>query len=245
MELQKELPAGVRLVQLDRNRGWGGGFNTVLGDWVNDETADYCLISAHDSIPEAGCISRLVSAMDADSSLGIACPEYGGGEWPLYSPLRGPHYATVSRKAEGNVDFVDFPHSTLVIARRACLKASGLFDERFFAYGDEVEIALRARRSGWRIGHVWGAVVHNPGSWTPSATVAYLWARNSLLMSSMYGGRLVAFLRASVIFGRSMGAVFGVGRGAIVHPKARILAVRDFLRQSFGAPPPNLAPQEA
>ena len=37
-----------------------------------------------------------------------------------------------------------------MLFRRECLEDVGLFDERYFAYGDEMEIGLRAARHGWK-----------------------------------------------------------------------------------------------
>ena len=49
---------------------------------------------------------------------------------------------------------VDYPHGTLLLARRACLEDVGLFDERYFSYCEEADLGLRARaaaagRSAW------------------------------------------------------------------------------------------------
>ena len=86
-------------------------------------------------------------------------------------------------------------HGTLVLARRNCIQQSGLFDERYFAYGDETEICLRAGLRGWRSALVWGAILVNPGSWTPKPLVSYLYARNMLLTIRMYKGSKWAWIR--------------------------------------------------
>ena len=54
-----------------------------------------------------------------------------------------------------------YPHGTLMVLRRACLEDIGVFDERYFAYSEEADLALRASRAGWAVGIVWGAVVRN------------------------------------------------------------------------------------
>ena len=80
-----------------------------------------------------------------------------------------------------------------------CLRQIGLFDERYFAYGDEHELGLRARRHGWKVVMVWGAIVTNLGTWTESPLRSYLFARNSLLLVRDYAGRWQALLRALLI----------------------------------------------
>ena len=53
----------------------------------------------------------------------------------------------------------DYPHGTLLIARRAMFEAIGLFDERYFAYCEETDLGLRAQAAGWEVGLVHGVMV--------------------------------------------------------------------------------------
>ena len=39
-----------------------------------------------------------------------------------------------------------------MLARRECLADVGLFDERYFAYCEEAELAIRAKQAGWQVG---------------------------------------------------------------------------------------------
>ena len=48
-----------------------------------------------------------------------------------------------------------------MMLRRDCLDEVGLFDERYFSYCEEADLALRARRAGWKVGLVRGARVQN------------------------------------------------------------------------------------
>ena len=237
-ELAGHLPAHVHLVRLPQNEGWGGGFNPTLQRWLSERTAEFCIVSAHDALPGDNCIPRLIAAMKADPAIGIACPEYGGGEWPLYSPILGPRYTKVSRPRDRKVDAVDFPLSTLVIFRRSCLLEIGLYDPRFFAYGDEVEIGLRARRFGWKVALVWEATVVNPGSWTGSDLLGYLWTRNSMLLALLYGNKPSACVRAAVVALRGMFSLLQPPRAhRPFRPGVRFAALRDFLLRRFGRPP--------
>lgn len=238
--LRKGLPLDVNVMTLGENLGWGAAFNIRLRDWVSRRAEPYCVVSAHDAIPQKGCLSKMLFAMESNARLGIVCPEYGTGDWPQYSAVRGPHYKMVAQKSDGVVDSVPFPLSTVTMFRRACLSEIGLFDERYFAYGDEVEIGLRAHRAGWDVCLAWGALVRNPGSWTPRGLVAYLWARNSLIMAETYGGHVSALCRALLIVARSTLMLFkhdfagGSARSSLA--AIRVQAVRDFFRNRLGKP---------
>jgi N-acetylglucosaminyl-diphospho-decaprenol L-rhamnosyltransferase len=236
--LEQRLPAGVDLIRLDENKGWGRAFNCVLEQWLAEEQSEFCFIAAHDALPDEGCLELLAQAMTEDPRIGIACPEYGVSEIPQFSRLRYYRTLPVTPRPSGTAEEVDLPYGTLLAFRRGCLEDIGLFDERYFAYGDEHEIGLRARRHNWKVSVVWGAVVRNPGTWTASRTRSYLFARNSLLLVKTYAGWGWAALRLLLMLPNTL-------RMLIVPPDreyafcagARILAIRDFLRGHYGPPP--------
>jgi hypothetical protein len=60
------------------------------------------------------------------------------------------------------------------------LKDIGLFDEDFFAYYEDVDLAWRARRNQWKAMYVHDSVVYHVGSATGSNIKDYYLARNRL-----------------------------------------------------------------
>ena len=243
-ELRNGLPASVELMELAENKGWGGGLNVCLRRWLTEKGSDYCIVSAHDSIPKANCLALLVAAMEHDKSLGMVCPQYEAAEVLKFRPIRGITTVAAVPRPVGQVTAVEMPHATILAFRKQCLAAIGLFDERYFAYGDEVEIGLRARKNGWTIGMVWGAVVINPGTWTSSPVVGYLSARSSLLMAADYGGMVRALIRAALMFVNSLRLLFvPAARNSMSSPRARLMAIRDFLMRRFGPIPASLIPK--
>ena len=238
--LRSRLPAEVELLLLDRNRGWGGGHNVGLKRWLAAETSEFCIVSAHDSLPEPECFAMLLKAMRDDPKLGMLCPQYQTNEVGVFSPIRGPRIMMGTPGPAGTVLPMDFIHGTLMMYRRECLKQTGIFDERYFAYGDEYDLALRAGRYGWKVGLVWGSIVINPGSWTGRPVLTYLATRGTMLLAREYGGRMAAALRAVLVILNSIRFAFVPvkKRHYLCHPKAKIVAVRDFYLGRFGAPPP-------
>ncbi len=233
------LPANVDLIRLPENRGWGGGFNVVLARWLEAKDSEYCFVSAHDSLPQPKCLRMLIDSMRGDSnSVGIACPEYGEAQITKFSAVLGPRLVNVPPRQPGTIESVPWPHGTLMLFKRRCLEEIGLFDERYFAYGDEMEIGLRATRQGWTVALVWGAVVVNPGSWTPQRTLNYLASRNSLLLARTYGGWLRAAARALLMIPNTLRLLFISPsiRGPL-SVAARAAAIRDFFLGRLGAPP--------
>ncbi|HEX3817352.1 MAG TPA: glycosyltransferase [Chthoniobacterales bacterium] len=234
-ELQNSLDRWVEIVRLEENRGWGGALNILLRRWLSEESEPYCLISAHDAMPEAGCLRLLIDALDADSRIGIGCPQYAEPYVVRLSSRRGIFPETVAPQEVGTVQEVDAPHGTLMIVRRECLAEIGLFDERYFAYGDEHDLGVRAARRGWKVVMVWGAVVTNPGTWTASALRSYLFARNSLLLVREYFGGRAAWLRAVLLLGNTL-RLSAFSRGKDFSARARFRAVRDYFLGRHGKP---------
>ena len=177
--------------------------------------------------------------MSVHPRLGVLCPQYEVPEVGVFSALRGPRSVSVRSGASGTVQSVGFAHGTLTVYRRQCLRQIGLFDERYFAYGDEMDLSLRARRAGWLVGQLWGTVVRNPETTCASGPlIAYLCCRNSLLLAQDHGSCIAAAARVVLVLLNSARlACRPPGRRrAMEHPRERVRALTDFLRGRFGAP---------
>ena len=235
--LESTLGEFATLVRLQENRGWGGALNTALKLWLQDRSQQYCLISAHDALPEPDCLRLLLEATEADSRIGIACPQYHDPFVGRFSATRGVFPEQVTPLPVATAQNIDVPHGTLMLCRRECLDEIGLFDERYFAYGDEHELGLRAHRHGWKVVMVWGAIVTNPGTWTESPLRSYFFARNSLLLVRDYCGAGSALLRALLISLNTLRLIIrSPNESFAFSSRARFRAVRDYLFGRWGRP---------
>ena len=232
------LPPDVPLMTLGENKGWGGAFNLVLREWLATQGSDFCFVSAHDAIPAEGCIELVLRAMMEDHRIGIACPEYGISEFSHFSKLRYCVGAPVAMRPRGTSEPIEMLNGTVIAFRRKCLLEIGLFDERYFAYGDEHDIGLRAREKNWLVCIVWGAIVENSGTWTASRTRSYLFARNSLLLIKTHAGKGWAVVRLLFMLLNTLRMLmFSPDKGYPFSASARLLAIRDFLLGRYGPPP--------
>ncbi len=237
-KLRAALPADVDLVLLEKNVGWGPAHNVVARRWLEQEMSEYFLVSAHDALPQGDCLKQLVAAMDAHPRWGMVCPEYGKPELPNYTVLRGARLLPCAERKPGTHEEVEFCHGTLAIFRRQCLKEIGLYDERYFAYGDETEIGIRARKRGWKVGLVWGAILVNPGSWSGSAVIAYLWTRNSLLLARTFGGVFGMLGRLAVVLIATLREKLrGASIDSLSSPAGRMKGIKDYFAGYGGGPP--------
>jgi GT2 family glycosyltransferase len=238
--VREKLPDGVEVLELGANTGFGPGANAGFRRFLADDPAEWLAVAPHDAEPLPGCLPRLLAELAVRPRAGLASADVGDGLTPVVDRYFGgiPAPATVTDGWEP----AGFPHGTLMLARRRCLEEVGLFDERYFAYVEEAELAVRAAAAGWEIGVVRGADVRNRGLGNRLALIDYLQTRNTLLMVREHSGRYHAFIRLVIaLWHLAAGHASPRFRGGPYWvPSARIRAIRDHLRGHYGPPPPDL-----
>ena len=129
-----------------------------------------------------------------------------------------------------------------MMASRTCLSAIGLFDERFFAYCEEADLGLRAKKAGFEVGLVRGAMVQNPTVSSATPVVEYLMERNTILLMAEHFGRRKAAMRWVMMVGQLIaGSLLPQRRTPYWSSKARRRAISDVLRENWGPPPTELS----
>lgn len=220
-ESMPEVDGVDDLIALSHNTGFGGGANAGLEQFLKRDEGEWVAVLPHDVDIGDGCFDRIVSVVQHEPGIGLACAEFGSDEIPIIDPYFGG--MTVPGHRAGDWVAAGYPHGTFLVARRACLEQVGLFDEAYFAYCEEADLAERARRQGWRCAQVWGAVVRNTDL-SSAAVSDYLNARNTLHFVRRWFGRYRAGIRLVI-------TVAELG-----DPLQRQAAI-DFLRGRWGAPP--------
>ncbi|HEX4978803.1 MAG TPA: glycosyltransferase [Acidimicrobiales bacterium] len=236
-----EAIEGVRLLDAGRNAGFGGGANVGLRDWLADASAgEWALVVPHDAEPADDCLAVMLEAVASVPEAGLVSAEYAEAVLPRIHPYLGGLWSPCER-GEGWQP-ADYAHGTFLLLRRGCLEQVGLFDEAYFAYCEEADLALRARAAGWQAGIVWGAVVHNPHQGNPPPLVDYLMVRNTLRLVRTHYGLGHATIRLlweavslpwHVVWPGSQRSPWFSGR-------ARVLAMRDAVLGRSGPPPASL-----
>jgi N-acetylglucosaminyl-diphospho-decaprenol L-rhamnosyltransferase len=233
----------VELVEVGDNAGFGPGANVGLRRFLADpDDGDWVALAPHDVDPFPGCLAAMLDAAATQPMAGLMCADVGDGMTPVIDPYFGGMVVAAPEPfVDGDAprwEDVDYPHGTLMLLRRDCLAEIGVFDERYFSYCEEAELALRARRSGWSIGLVRGARVQNIHIGSGITVVDYLQTRNTLLLVQEMSGWYHAFIRGCITL---IQVVRGVRDPAtqplIFDARARLLGMRDFVLRRFGPPP--------
>jgi GT2 family glycosyltransferase len=240
--VRRGLPDGVELVALPRNRGFGpganAGFRHILAN-PHPEDGEWIGLAPQDAEPASDCLARMLRTVGARPRAGLACADFGDGATPIVDPYFGGILAPAT--VDEGWEPAGHPHGTLMLARREVLEDVGLFDERYFAYCEEADLALRAAEAGWETGLIRGAIVVNPDLGTRIAVIDYLQLRNTLLLVREHSGRYHATIRGLLAIGQlASGLAFPSRRGPYFVPTARVRALVDYARGRYGPPPAAL-----
>ncbi len=158
----------VRLVENGENLGFAGGTNVG----IRAAKGRYILTLNNDAVADRRLIEELVRPM-ADARVGICaakmlypdgrinsagiCISRSGAAWD-----RG--MLEPDRRQYDSAEEVFGACAGAALYRREMLDEIGWFDEDFFLYLEDVDLAFRARLAGWRCMYVPGAVaIHHHG----------------------------------------------------------------------------------
>ncbi len=223
--------AGVRLVELEHNVGFGAGCNLGL----RLARGRRVLFLNPDTEVLPGAVDALAAFLDADPGRGLVGGRTLAPDGTL-DPIScwGPPslwsqvcFATGLSTAFAGSRLFD-PESLgwwqrdterevgvvtgcLLMADRAVLRRLGGFDEAFFMYGEDVDLSLRARRAGYR------------PSFTPAATVVH--AKGA---TSSGPAKVLMVLRGkATLYGRGAGPLGRRASGGLLVAGVALRAARE------------------
>lgn len=161
LHLVRERFPDVRLLLLEANRGFSAGCNLGLAG----TSAPYVLFLNADATLTPNYLRTLVRALESDSRAASATGKLvyeregrshidsAGIELCAYAlrPLDRGH-GEADRGQYDEPGEIFGPSATAALYRRSALEALGgeVFDEDLFAYYEDVDLAWRLRRRGWR-----------------------------------------------------------------------------------------------
>jgi GT2 family glycosyltransferase len=169
-----------QLIVLENSSNLGFGAASNRGAALALERGcDAVLFVNNDVVLPAEELGKLVAVLEADGTLGFVGPRVLDARDPRLIWAAGGHLSwrenLTTLLGQGELDGprfhasadVDYVVGCALLARREALAATGGFDEQYFAYSEDVDIALCARRLGFRSRLVGQAfALHEPSSAT-------------------------------------------------------------------------------
>jgi len=158
-EWEKKYPS-VKFIRSEKNSGFAGGNN--LG--FTFARGDYIFFVNNDTEVTKSLLTKLVSTLDENPSVGIISPkilyyqsriiQYAG-----YTPL---NYLTARNKCIGQFENdngqydkymgkTGYAHGAAMMVRRHAIDKAGMMAENFFLYYEELDWCERIRKQGYQI----------------------------------------------------------------------------------------------
>ncbi len=199
VEFLKESYPQIRILSNDKNYGYAGGYNRVLGQ----VEADYYVLLNSDVEVTPGWIEPVIRLMESDAMIAAAQPkllwwskkstfEYAGaagGEMDRfgYPFCRGRVFDHLEED-QGQYDEPEeifWASGAAMFIRSSAWKLAGGFDADFFAHMEEIDLCWRLKIKGHKIMYCPDAKVYHVGGGTLNAESpfkTYLNFRNNLAM---------------------------------------------------------------
>jgi GT2 family glycosyltransferase len=155
------LHLAVRVLPQSQNRGFTGGANAALKDWLAG-AEPWAVIGSHDLHVERDTFAAMLATATPD--VGIIGPSLTLG-------------AEGGRTPDGEVEWLS---GTCLMIRRQCAEQVGPFDEAFRSYVEDVDYCFRARAAGWRL------VRSDAPAWGLGTSVRRSSSRRSIRGGSVY-----------------------------------------------------------
>ena len=245
--LGSEFPK-VRVIPLDRNYGFAGGYNRAL----RQVEADYYILLNSDVETPAGWLDPLLDTLERNPDVAVVSPklissedrrlfEYAGAaggyiDWLGYPFCRGRILRTVEEDRGQYDDARDlfWVSGAAFCCRADVFRALGGFDDDFFAHMEEIDLCWRMQLAGYRVRVVPESKVYHLGGGTlqtDSPSKVFYNHRNNLAMlykCSSSGQRLlVSVLRPALDV---LAALSYLVQGRADNFRAVFRAWRDFLK---------------
>lgn len=229
----------VRLICNSTNAGFAAANNQAIAT----SSAPYLALLNSDAAPETDWLDEMVRAMESDERVGACAPrilrwddhgvidslglsiDRSGTAWEWQSGQRADRdTATAVRAVFG-------ASGAACLLRRAMLDDIGAFDEDFFCYLEDADLAWRARLAGWRCLYVPTAIVyhrHSASSGEASPFKGYHLGRNKWWMILKNYPWPDVLLNLPLIVGRELLAVaYHLLIRRDIHPlRGRLAALR-------------------
>ena len=222
-----EFESCVHLIRSPTNLGYGGGINAGIAE----ASGDLIFALNNDIVLDCFCVEYLARAVEEDPRIGMCSPKMLLPDGRLNTTglcISRSGAAWDHNFGRENIDLNDQaeellgPSGGAALYRKEMLEQVGSFDESFFMYMEDVDLAVRARLAGWKYRYVPEAVVlhaHGATAGRGSDLALYYSNRNILWYTVKDFPLLLLITSLPWIIGRNIGVVFYYllkGRGRLI-----------------------------
>lgn len=246
VERVKRTYPDVRVIEAGRNLGFAAANDRA----AKEAHGRFLLLVNTDAMLQPDCAARLLQLMEDDSSLGMVGPQLlnaDGTAQTSYEAVPTLATETLNRSLLKRLFPQRFPHRSRVLTgptevealigavmllRREAFDALGGFDEDYFFFLEETDLAVRMRAGGWKVVHEPGArAAHLQGgtakTYQAAARIEFYRSRY-LFFRKHYGTVAHAILKAALVANLTLNvAVLGAATAITL---AKIPSIHDTFR---------------
>jgi GT2 family glycosyltransferase len=200
--LKEKFGNYIHLIQNKENLGFVGGNNIGIR-YALKNNADYVLLLNNDTIVEKNFLNYLTTQAIQDKNIGIVGPRiyffdepnkiaFGGGGINLY---KGETTHIDANRHESEIKdnqskIVDYIEGSAMLIRSTVFKKIGLLDEVYFAYWEDTDFSIRAKKAGFKViytplSKIWHKVSQSTGGNMSPLSIYYL-TKNRILFVKKY-----------------------------------------------------------
>ncbi len=198
--LEKEFPK-AKVIRLEKNRGYSGGFNFGLDYAFNKQKSKYAIITNNDVKADSKVISELVKVAEMDEMNGFVTGKVyyfdrpdtlqtvGKKEHPVY--WNGGHIGSKEKDTGQYEEIAEryFADDIYTLVSKKMYDEIGAYDTNFLFQSEEYDWQARAKEKGFKIMYAPGAKIWHKESMTigkQSPFKAFYDARNPMIVVMKY-----------------------------------------------------------
>ncbi len=224
-KLNSDFGLNIEYLSAGENKGFAGGNNLGAKKAIADG-CKYIFFLNNDTIIDKNCLSELIKPLENDTTAAASCPiifywegsktkeriqEFGANadfnSYKIKKLYEGKNYSEYESKIPDHLQVTLLSGGATFIKTEA-LEKTGLWEESYFAYGDEIDLAKRINEAGYKCVVCKSAVLWHNHKWDKSNKQGYyfeyyLIQRNKFLYFRkyrLYGKMFLAYIIDSIKF---------------------------------------------
>ncbi|MFC1656345.1 glycosyltransferase family 2 protein [Patescibacteria group bacterium] len=183
----------IQLIKLNSNLGFSGGNNLGIKLALKNN-ADFIVLLNNDTVAEPNFLLETLKYVEDNPDVSIISPLIYTYDQPTKIWFSyGDYYKTfasikaVHKETNFDKEKIYFVSGCCMMLKSKMLKKIGLFDDRFFAYFEDTDLCIRAKKAGYKISVAEKAIIYHKISQSSGGVLGpiylYYMTRNNWLFA--------------------------------------------------------------